>query len=174
MTISSLSAATTTVGGELFKDAFRAHPAGVAVVTAAGPDGPVGLTASSVASVSADPPALAFSVSEGRSASQLAGAGTVVVHLMGAQQLDLVRAFSTRGAPRFTDRMDWELLASGEPLLRAAPWALRCEIAHRVPVGGSVLIAATVLDVRTVAGGGEPLVYHDRAFHCLGPHSRLP
>lgn len=174
MTISSLSAAATTAGAELFKDAFRAHPAGVAVVTATGTAGPVGLTASSVASVSADPPALAFSVSGGQSAAQLVEAQTVVVHLMGAQQLDMVRAFSTPGAPRFTDQMDWELLASGEPLLRAAPWALRCEITHRVPVGRSVLIAATVLEVRAQAAGGDPLVYHDRAFHRLGHHSRLP
>ena len=41
---------------EAFKDAFRAHPAGVAIITAKGSSGPVGLTASSVSSVSAEPP----------------------------------------------------------------------------------------------------------------------
>lgn len=163
----------TAAGIALFRDAFRSHPAGVAVVTAAGPDGPVGLTASSVASVAVDPPSLAFSVSGGRSAVHLAEAATVVVHLMDAARLDTVRAFATPGAPRFTDEMDWEYLPTGEPWLRSAPWALRCAIEHRVPVGGSVLLAATVLDLRTHDGGGEPLVYHDRAFHALGEHSRL-
>ncbi len=40
-----------------FKSAFRNHPAGVSVVTADPGDGPVGLTATSVISVSANPPA---------------------------------------------------------------------------------------------------------------------
>ena len=39
----------TTVGDGL-KAAFRTHPAGVAIITASTPAGPVGLTASSVAS----------------------------------------------------------------------------------------------------------------------------
>ncbi|MDQ4491258.1 flavin reductase family protein [Sinomonas sp. ASV486] len=158
----------------VFREAFRSHPAGVAVVTAAGPEGPVGLTASSVASVSVDPPALAFSVSGGRSAAQLVEAETVVVHLMDADRLDLVRTFATPGTPRFTADMDWETLPTGEPWLRQAPWALRCRIEHRVPVGSSVLLTAIVLDIRMHDDVGEPLVYHDRAFHSLGGHSLLP
>ena len=45
-----------------YKEAFRHHPAGVALITAATATGPVGLTASSVASVALDPTALVFSV----------------------------------------------------------------------------------------------------------------
>lgn len=157
----------------LFKDAFRTHPAGVAVITAAGADGPIGLTASSVASVSVDPPALAFSVSGGHAATQLAQAETAIVHLMGTDQLELVRAFATSGAPRFTDDHDWSVLESGEPLLHDAPWALRCELLHKVPVGGSVLMAAEVLGIRPGGDHGSPLVYHDRTFHALGEHSRV-
>lgn len=154
---------------EHFKTAFRAHPAGVAVITATGTEGVVGLTASSVASVSADPPILAFSVSGGRSASQIAAAQTVVVHLLGADQLELARTFSIPGAPRFTGEMNWELLPTGEPLLCDAPWALRCEIVHRAALGGSVLLAATVLEVRSGPSVSDPLVYQDRAFHRLSP-----
>lgn len=155
--------------GELFRSAFRAHPAGVAIVTASGAEGAVGLTASSVASVAVDPPILAFSVTGGRSASHITAAQTVVVHLMGAGQLDLVRTFSDPTAPRFTDSMDWELLPTGEPLLREAQWALRCEIVHRAALGGSVLLAAKVLDIRANPSGSEALVYHNRAFHTLVP-----
>lgn len=162
-----------------FREAFRSHPSGVAIVTAASPDGPVGLTASSVASVAADPPTLAFSVSGGRSAVHLAEALTVVVHLVDAGQIGLVRTFAVPGSERFTDAMDWETLPTGEPWLRAAPWALRCSIEHRVPVGPSVLLAGTVLEIFTHDGAGAPpahgapLVYHDRAFHALGEHSKL-
>ena len=153
--------------GDLFRAAFRAHPAGVSIVTATGPDGAVGLTASSVASVAVDPPTLAFSVTGGRSASHIAAAQTVVVHLIGADQLELARSFADPSAPRFTDSMDWEVLPTGEPLLKEAVWALRCEIIHRAPLGGSVLLAARVLDIRSNPSDSAPLVYHNREFHTL-------
>ncbi|MGR0160556.1 flavin reductase family protein [Paenarthrobacter nitroguajacolicus] len=153
--------------GELFKAAFRAHPAGVSIVTAAGPEGAVGLTASSVASVAVDPATLAFSVTGGRSASHIAAAQTIVVHLVGADQLELARTFADPSAPRFTASMDWEVLPTGEPLLREAQWALRCEIIHRAPLGGSVLLAAKVLDIRANPSDAGPLVYHNREFHTL-------
>jgi flavin reductase (DIM6/NTAB) family NADH-FMN oxidoreductase RutF len=127
-----------------------------------------------VSSVAADPPTLAFSVSGGRSAVHLAEALTVLVHLVDADQIGLVRTFAAPGSERFTSAMDWTTLPTGEPWLRAAPWALRCSIEHRVPVGPSVLLAGTVLEIRTHDGAGAPLVYHDRAFHALGAHSRLP
>jgi len=152
---------------DLFRAAFRAHPAGVSIVTATGPDGAVGLTASSVASVAVDPPTLAFSVTGGRSASHIAAAQTIVVHLIGADQLELARSFADPSAPRFTDSMDWEVLPTGEPLLKEAVWALRCEIIHRAPLGGSVLLAARVLDIRSNQSDSAPLVYHNREFHTL-------
>ncbi|MDI2036039.1 flavin reductase family protein [Paenarthrobacter nitroguajacolicus] len=160
--------------GELFRAAFRAHPAGVAIVTAAGPDGPVGLTASSVASVAVDPPTLAFSVTGGRSASVIAAAQSIVVHLVGADQLELARAFANPAAPRFTEDMDWEVLPTGEPLLREAQWALRCDIIHRAPLGSSVLLAAAVQDIRANSDASAPLVYHNREFHTLLENVPVP
>ncbi|GHG54259.1 flavin reductase [Sinomonas cellulolyticus] len=170
---------TALAESALFRAAFRDHPSGVSIVTAASPEGPVGLTASSVASVAADPPTLAFSVSGGRSAVHIAEALTVVVHLVDADQIGLVRMFATPGSERFTSAMDWETLLTGEPWLRAAPWALRCSIDHRMPVGPSVMLAGTVLEILTPDAAqsprapGAPLVYHDRAFHALGEHSRI-
>ena len=57
------------VSADAFKAFFRGHPAGVAVITAIGDDGPVALTASSVSSVSVDPPLLIFSISSLSSAT---------------------------------------------------------------------------------------------------------
>ena len=84
-----------------------------------------------------------------------------------------MRTFADPAAPRFSEDMDWELLATGEPLLREAPWALRCEVIHRAPLGGSVLLAAKVLDIRSSPSGSAPLVYHDRAFHTVIQSQRL-
>lgn len=173
MNPTSPSPTAAPANSELFRAAFRFHPAGIAVVTATTPAGRVGLTASSVASVSMEPPVLAFSVSGGRSGLQLLEASTVLVHLMGADQMDLVRAFATPGAPRFTGEWDWQDLPSGEPLLHGAPWALRCGITHQMPVGGSVLVAATVLEILGGTEDVNPLVYHDRTFHRLSQQSRI-
>lgn len=157
-----------------FKDAFRAHPAGVAVITANSGTGPVGLTASSVSSVSADPAILAFSLaSREGSAGAVGAADTVMVHLLGARNAALASLFARPGTERFTDALAWEQLATGEPLLREAPRALRCRILNRTDVGRSVLFTALVLDIRTGAEPDEPLVYHDRTYHRLGEHSAL-
>ena len=47
---------------EAFRRAFRGHPSGVAVVSAATPAGPVAVTVSSLISISDSPPTVAFSV----------------------------------------------------------------------------------------------------------------
>src|SRR5690606_6346542 len=71
--------------GDDYKAVFRHHPGGVALITAVGPDGPVALTATSVASVSAEPPLLVFSVSAmSSSLPALKVAETVIVHFLGA------------------------------------------------------------------------------------------
>src|SRR5690625_7338926 len=52
----------TPLAREEFTAVFRQHPAGVAVVTLLDGDRPVGFTATSVISVSAEPPIFAFSI----------------------------------------------------------------------------------------------------------------
>lgn len=148
-----------------FKAAFRGHPAGIALITGRTAEGPVGLTASSVASVSADPPALSFSVTRATgSAGALLAADTILVHFLAAHHVDVARAFARSGEPRFTREQGWSALESGEPLLRDARAALRCRITRTVPVGGSSLVVAQVLEV--LLGPPAPsLVYHDRRFH---------
>ncbi|WP_104102519.1 flavin reductase family protein [Arthrobacter sp. 08Y14] len=157
-----------------FKDAFRAHPAGVAVITAYGDAGPVGLTASSVSSVSADPPILVFSLASAQgSAGVIAAADTVVVHLLGARNAPLASLFSRPGTDRFTPELAWEKLPTGEPLLTDAPHALRARVLSRTAVGSSVLVTGEVLNILASGEPDAPLVYHNRTYHRLGSHSAL-
>ncbi|WP_246295269.1 flavin reductase family protein [Arthrobacter wenxiniae] len=158
-----------------FKAAFGGHPAGVSVITAASPTGPVGITASSVASVSAEPPILAFSLaSMSGSAAAIAAAEFLVIHLLTADDLELARIFASPVSKRFTRSMAWTPLETGEPLLRHAGYALRCRVLSRTPAGGSLLVAASVVEVIAPAAPGEPMVYHRRLFHGLGGHTVLP
>jgi flavin reductase (DIM6/NTAB) family NADH-FMN oxidoreductase RutF len=157
-----------------FKLAFRNHPAGVAVITADAGDGPVGLTATSVFSVSAEPPLFVFSISStASSADTLARADTVVVHLLSADQLEIAKLFAARGVDRFADPESWSRLETGEPYLPAASSWLRGRIINRMEAGGSTVIAVHALEAQTSTDAGTPLVYHNRTWHGIGEHSRL-
>ncbi|GIH15057.1 flavin reductase family protein [Rugosimonospora africana] len=152
--------------GEQLKTAFRRHPAGLAVITAQGPDRPVGLTASSVTSVSVTPPALSFSLGGTPTARALAAAPSFVVHLLGPRHTELAREFSRVGGPRFTPEQGWSRLPTGEPVLSGAAAALRCAPLQLVPVGESTVVVASVSEVYLGSAGGR-LVYHDRTFVSL-------
>ncbi|WP_211879962.1 flavin reductase family protein [Pseudarthrobacter albicanus] len=159
-----------------FKAAFRNHPAGVAVITADAGDGPVGLTATSVISVSASPALLVFSLSAFSStAPSLARAETLVVHLLGADQMGLAKTFSTSGIDRFADTSSWSRLVTGEPVLHDAPTWLRGRIVDRMQAGDSTVVAVQVLQasVAEPASEASPLVYHNRAWHRLSGLSAI-
>jgi flavin reductase (DIM6/NTAB) family NADH-FMN oxidoreductase RutF len=169
----------TSVSPDDFKGLFRGHPGGVAVITAYGEDGPVALTASSVSSVSVDPPLLIFSASAISSATPaIAAAETLVVHLLDADDIDVARLGATSGIDRFADEGSWTRLATGEPVFHGVRAWARCAIVSRMDAGSSTVIAAHALQIsidRHVEPGepGNALVYHNRDWHRLGEHSRL-
>jgi len=157
-----------------FKLAFRNHPAGVAVITADAGSGPVGLTATSVFSVSADPAILVFSISaQSSSAPTIDKASTVVVHLLSADQLSVAKLFATSGVDRFADRSSWSRLSTGEPVLHGVPVWIRGHIISRMVAGGSTIVAVHALESHVPDLEVAPLVYHNRAWHHIGDHSKL-
>ncbi len=162
-----------------FKTLFRGHPGGVAVITADAGNGPVALTATSVSSVSADPPLLVFSVSaQSSAASTLASAETVVVHLLDAHDLDIAKLGATSGIDRFADEALWSRLVTGEPVYRDVRAWVRTAVVSRMDAGGSIVIAGHALQShveRDVAAGeaGDALVYHNRSWHRLSDASAI-
>ncbi|MBB3101292.1 flavin reductase (DIM6/NTAB) family NADH-FMN oxidoreductase RutF [Actinoplanes campanulatus] len=145
---------------ELFRAAFRRHAAGVAVITTAGP---AGLTVSSVASVSAAPPALSFSVMGSRSGRALLEAPSLVINLLGPGHATLARDFASSGGARFTPGQGWADLPTGEPYLPDAVAALRAVPLHRIPVGESTLVIAEVVEV-VLGEPAHPLIHHNKNF----------
>lgn len=159
---------STTATADALKLAFRDHPAGVSLITARTEDGPVGLTASSVASVSVDPPALVFSVTRATgSAGGILRAESFLVHLLDSRHSEIARTFAVSGTERFTPEQGWAELATGEPYLRGARAALRCRALHTETVGSSVVVVAEVIG--SVQGETHPpMAYHNREFLSLG------
>lgn len=159
-----------------FKAAFRNHPGGVSVITADAGAGPVALTATSLASVSADPPLLVFSVSAfSSSAPTLTAADTVVIHLIDADDLPLAQLGATSGVDRFADTASWTRLVTGEPLFHAVPRWIRARVLNRLDAGGSTIVVAHALQVQVPdTHSRRGLVYVNREWHHVGEHSRIP
>ncbi|WP_285027772.1 flavin reductase family protein [Plantibacter sp. ME-Dv--P-122b] len=184
-----------------FKAAFRQHPAGVSVITADDGSGPVGLTATSVFSVSAEPPLLVFSVSSlSSSAPTITASDTVVVHLLGSEQLHIAKLCATSGINRFADTSIWDRLPTGEPYFTGNGVWIRGRIVNRMEAGTSTVIAVHALEssvsqpqaptepVRAEPAAeapapaaptfspsfdGAPLVYHNRTWHRLDANSQI-
>lgn len=156
-----------------FKAVFRLHPAGVALITAAVGEEKVAITASSVSAVSADPPLVMFSVSVlSTSAPVLKGADTLVIHLLGAGNLDLALLGADKQVDRFGDTAQWELLPTGEPVFPGAERWMRARVLHRVDAGGSTVFVVEGIDAHTKGDTDhEGLVYFDRSWHRIGEHS---
>ncbi|GAA1639233.1 flavin reductase family protein [Georgenia ruanii] len=164
--------APAEISAERFKTVFRNHPAGVAVITLRGPDGPVGFTATSVFSISAEPPLLGFSVA-GTSSSLPAvrAASSLAVNFLAADQAHLATQFARKNVDRFAG-VDWLPLPSGEPVLRGGAAWVRGHIEQRTPAGESLLVVVRAV-LADHDAGQDPLVYVDHAYHQLGEHSRL-
>ena len=126
---------------DAFTAAFRQHTASVAVITADCGNGPVGLTAISVFSVSGEPALLIFSLSElFSSAPTIASADSLVVHLLGVAQLSIAELSATSGIDRFADTRLWARLDTGEPYFPSAAIWIRGRVVNRVTAGTSTVI----------------------------------
>lgn len=152
---------------DLLRSVFRRHAAGVAVITARGDTGPVGFTATSLASVSAEPPLLSFGVGTGSSSwPAIAAADHVGVHILGEHQQQLAATFARSGADRFAPPTAWREGPEGVPVLDGVPAWLVGRVVTRVPAGDHRIVIAEVMH-GDATGTGRPLLYHQGRFNRL-------
>ncbi len=159
-----------------FKGMFRGYPAGVAVVTADRGGTPAALTVTSLASVSAEPPLMTFSVSDfSSSAPAVRGAETVVIHLLSSQQLWLAQLCATSGVDRFADPTTWSRLPTGEPYFPAAAAWIRARVVQQIDAGTATILLVHAREGARAADADlqPPLVYHARTWHGLGDQSAV-
>lgn len=175
----AMHASASSLAAEDFKAVFRGHPSGVTVITADAGDGPVALTASSVASVSAEPPLLVFSISSlSSTAEALLRAESVVVHFLDGNDVEVAKLGATSGIDRFAQAQTWTRLETGEPVYDGVRAWVRCVIVDRMQAGTSTIVVARAVESQIArdaqpGGSGDALVYHNRTWHRLGDHSRF-
>jgi flavin reductase ActVB len=149
-----------------FRNALSRWASGVTVVTARDEQGPIGMTVSSLSSLSLDPPLVLVCVA--RSALSHAGlvsADGFAVHILSHDQRDLSELFAQAGAAKFEKFPDERGLFDA-PLLPFGIARLQCahEAAH--DGGDHTILVGRVL--RIELAGADPLIYCNRGYHGLG------
>ena len=139
---------------------------GVTVLTVNGPDDrPLGMTASSLASVSLVPPLVSVCVDhEAELHDAILAAQVFVVNILESGQEVLSRRFADRHENRF-DGVGYHRSPAGEVLLDGALAHLECDRFASYPAGDHTIIIGRVIGGST--GEGRPLLYYRGGYGSL-------
>ena len=153
-----------------FRHVLGHLPTGVTVVTAHGPDGPAGITANSVTSVSLEPPLILVCVARAsRTGQTILEAARFCVNVMGAEGADTCTRFASRRPDRF-DGVPWHERPGGPGLDAAMAW-IECDIRDRHDAGDHTIVVAEVTAIDS-ADAATPLVFFRGAFGTFGAITR--
>jgi flavin reductase (DIM6/NTAB) family NADH-FMN oxidoreductase RutF len=152
---------------DAFRTAMGMLPTGVTVVSALGPNGRSGATASAVGSLSLDPMLMLACLDRGsRTLRAVQEAGRFGIDVLGAGQEDVARQFATK----LPEADKWEGVQVSErdgiPALEGSVLWIACELQDVLMGGDHVILTGAVLDLE--ARGGEPLVHHGGSYRALG------
>lgn len=147
-----------------FKQAFRRHAAGVAVVTTLLPDGsPAGFTATSLASLAAVPPLATFNMAQISSAWPGMTVGNhVAIHMLGPHSKHHAERMAADRDARFTGD-EWSAGAHGLPILSGVTAVMIARIVSVHPVHGNAVVVVQVQDGE-LGAEDEALLYHERHY----------
>ncbi len=151
------------VGPERFRSVMGHFATGVTVVTAATPDGPVGMTANAVCSLSLEPLLLLVAFdNDARTLPAVRATGRFGVNILAAGQADLARLFASKvdelgkfsGVPH--------TVHDGIPVIEGALAWIGCRLDRLVTAGDHTIGIGAVESAE--AGQGEPLLWFRGAY----------
>jgi len=156
----------------LFREAISLFATGVTVITARTSDGPAGMTASAVCSLSVDPVQLLVCISERLPThSALVESRRFAVNVLGEGQSELARKFATPGIDKFSGVQTSN--CEGIPLLDRAIAHFVCDVHERFPGGDHSIFIGNVTNLG-LRRGSRPLLYFASQFGSLsGPEHML-
>ncbi|KFC70499.1 Excinuclease ABC subunit B [Bosea sp. LC85] len=154
-----------------FRAAFRHLAGGVSVVTTGAGEDRTGLTATSVASLSAEPPTVIFGLNRTSSSyAALQRHRNFGINFLNAAQKQIADRFAGRngekGAERFR-QAEWTTAATGAPLLVGALASLDCEVEELIERHSHSIVIGRVRAVRFGADEAA-LVYWRGDYERLG------
>lgn len=154
---------------DLFKRGMRRLAAGVSVVTTCEGGERYGLAATSVCSVSAEPPSLLVCINRSTATHDaILRAGYFCVNLLSESDDELARRFSTPAERerRFLDR-EWTTLVTGAPALVGALATFDNEVVDAVDVQSHTVFIGRVKAIKLWQPDIASLVYLDGQFDTL-------
>ena len=157
-----------------FKQAMRRLAATVAIITSRRDGEWIGMAATAVSAVSADPPSLVIGVNKSASLHDaLVISRSFCVNLLTPPHNDLVPPFSgkSKGQERFAFGR-WEGHASGVPFLTDALASLFCQVDAELSYGSHTLFVGRVEAIR-MAEATDPLIWQDGRCAAARPLSLL-
>jgi 3-hydroxy-9,10-secoandrosta-1,3,5(10)-triene-9,17-dione monooxygenase reductase component len=161
------------VDPSVFRDACSRFATGVCVVTSTGAEGPSGMTANAVASLSLDPPLMI--VCFARTARTLAAvrhSGRFGVHFLSHQQEDVAARFASKmPESRKFEGLEW-VERDGVPALDGCLAGLACAVRELLPGGDHLVGVGEVTSLWRQEG--EPLVFYRGAYWSLSEREDAP
>jgi 3-hydroxy-9,10-secoandrosta-1,3,5(10)-triene-9,17-dione monooxygenase reductase component len=149
-----------------YREAWARLASAVYVVAGADEDGPYGATASSVCSLSLDPPLLLVCLdNRSRTLARLLAGGVFAVNALPAHQGFLADRFATRAGGEDKFRGVEYRLRSGVPVLEDAVAWFVCHLHASFDGGDHTIVVGAVAALHQL--GGEPLVRHDHRYRSL-------
>ena len=150
---------------DAFKQAFRRHAAGVAIVTSRGPSGaPVGFTATSLASLAAVPPLATFNMAQVSSAWPAMTVGNrVAIHMLGPRSQHQAERMAADNAVRF-EGDHWHDGPHGVPILDGVTAWMTGTIIEVHPVYNNAVVVVQI-DAGELGDEDDALLYHERRYH---------
>lgn len=146
------------VGPERFRSVMGHFATGVTVVTAATPDGPVGMTANAVCSLSLEPLLLLVAFdNDARTLPAVQATGRFGVNILAAGQEGLARLFASKTDERAKFTGVPHSVHDGIPVIEGALAWIGCRLERLIEAGDHTIGIGAVEAAE--AGSGEPLVW---------------
>jgi 3-hydroxy-9,10-secoandrosta-1,3,5(10)-triene-9,17-dione monooxygenase reductase component len=155
-----------------FRGVMSLFPTGVTVITSCSPDGPAGMTANAVASLSLDPVLMmaGFDLSS-RTLEAVRWCRRFAVNILTEEQEPESRRFASKDPEPEKFRGVAHELRLGVPvLLDSAAWLI-CETVALYPGGDHMIGVGRVLSMEPNPAAGEPLVFHRSTYRRLDRQS---
>ncbi len=150
-----------------FRSACGLFASGVTIVTRRLPDNaPYGMTVSSFASVSLDPPLVLVCID--RSARFLSGLSPIepfAVNILSERQQHIAARFASREEEDRFSGIEWAPGWNGVPLVAGVVASFACSLHQTFPSGDHLILVGAVQHIERHKG--SPLIWCDRGYHCL-------
>ena len=141
------------------RDVMRTFPQGVVVVTAKGQDGPRGITVSSFASVSLNPPLVLVCIMKQARAHQAIDSGHFVVNVLAEDQGAVSEHFAS---PDLSSEAQFE--GYEKTRLNGCLGYLDCKVVDRIPVADHTIFVGEVQQADVGKEGKKPLLFFSRGY----------